>query len=66
MIKTDILQYLLGNLASFEAHLKGLRKIVRMRGGIDALGWPTLLKPLLNGYVLLSRLLEELPSNIKL
>lgn len=37
--------YLLNNLVAFHANLVGLRGLVALRGGLDALGWPTLLKP---------------------
>lgn len=32
-------------------HLAGLRQIVALRGGVDQLGWPTLLKPSVIGHV---------------
>jgi hypothetical protein len=33
------------DLGAFQIHLEALRSIVASRGGIDALGWPKLLKP---------------------
>ncbi|KAI1608489.1 hypothetical protein EDD36DRAFT_448313 [Exophiala viscosa] len=41
--------YLNNDLAAFETHLGGLRKIVELRGGLDQLGWPLVLKPYLLG-----------------
>lgn len=32
--------YLLNDMAAFEMHLKGIRSLVAMRGGLDALSWP--------------------------
>ena len=37
--------YLLNDLRAFHTNLLGLRSLVSLRGGLDALGWPTLLKP---------------------
>lgn len=37
--------YLVNNLTAFHANLIGLRQLVSLRGGLEALGWPTLLKP---------------------
>jgi hypothetical protein len=37
--------YLIGNLPSFRAHLYGMRRIIQLRGGIDALGWQAYLRP---------------------
>ena len=37
--------YLLNDLRAFQANLLGLRRLVDLRGGVDALGWPALLKP---------------------
>ncbi|KAK5055203.1 hypothetical protein LTR84_012952 [Exophiala bonariae] len=37
--------YLLNDLAAFEMHIGGLRHIVALRGGLDQLGWPMVLKP---------------------
>ena len=42
-------QYLLNDLTAFEVHLGGLRRIVSLRGGLDQLGWPLILKPYLIG-----------------
>ena len=43
------IDYLLNDLTSFQVHLLGLRQIVALRGGLENLGWPMLLKPSLIG-----------------
>ena len=37
--------YLLNDLRSFEANIIGLRQLLALRGGADALGWSALVKP---------------------
>lgn len=37
--------YLWNDLSAFQSNLEGLRQIVALRGGLNALAWPTLLKP---------------------
>ncbi|KAK4937473.1 hypothetical protein LTR10_021925 [Elasticomyces elasticus] len=44
-----LFQYLNNDLTAFEMHLGGLRKIVDLRGGLDNLGWPLILRPYLLG-----------------
>jgi hypothetical protein len=39
------IDYLTGDVHAFQIHLAGLRRLIAARGGLDALGWPTLLKP---------------------
>jgi hypothetical protein len=39
------INYHLNDMAAFEMHLEGMRSLVTMRGGLDALGWPLILKP---------------------
>ncbi|KPI42793.1 uncharacterized protein AB675_2033 [Cyphellophora attinorum] len=39
------IDYLLNDLASLGAHLKGLRHVIGLRGGLEAVGFPLLLKP---------------------
>jgi hypothetical protein len=39
--------FMAGDTKAFEMHLYGMRQIVALRGGIDQLGWPTILKPYL-------------------
>ena len=39
--------YLLNDLTAFHANLLGLRRLVDLRGGVESLGWPNLLKPAL-------------------
>ena len=41
----------MNDMSAFEMHLGGLRQIIALRGGIDQLGWPTILKPALIGYI---------------
>ncbi|KIV81687.1 hypothetical protein PV11_03857 [Exophiala sideris] len=41
--------YLNNDLTAFEMHLGGLRKLVDLRGGLDNLGWPLILRPYLLG-----------------
>lgn len=41
------LNYLLNDLSAFGTNLAGLQRIVSLRGGINTLGWPRLLKPAL-------------------
>jgi hypothetical protein len=40
---------MMNDIVAFEMHLGGLRQIVALRGGVDQLGWPTILKPYLIG-----------------
>lgn len=37
--------YLWDDLAAFESNLAGLRQIIALRGGLDSLAWPSLLRP---------------------
>lgn len=39
------IDYLFNDMIAFETHLKGMRSLVATRGGLDALGWPLMLKP---------------------
>ncbi|KIW69955.1 hypothetical protein PV04_02267 [Phialophora macrospora] len=41
--------FMMNDIVAFEMHLGGLRQIVALRGGVDQLGWPTILKPYLIG-----------------
>ncbi|KAK5061233.1 hypothetical protein LTR84_007775 [Exophiala bonariae] len=38
-------EYIRNDLVAFQVHLHALRRIVSSRGGVDALGWPKLLRP---------------------
>jgi hypothetical protein len=40
---------MMNDTTAFEMHLRGLRQIVALRGGVEHLGWPTILKPHLVG-----------------
>jgi hypothetical protein len=39
------IDYLLNDLHSLSAHLQGLRHVINLRGGLEAVGFPLLLKP---------------------
>lgn len=39
------INYLRNDLTAFQSNLQGLRQIITLRGGLNALGWPALLKP---------------------
>lgn len=43
------IDFLKNDMLAFQAHLAGLRHLVKLRGGLDALGWPTLLEPSIKG-----------------
>ncbi|KIV96031.1 hypothetical protein PV10_03613 [Exophiala mesophila] len=38
--------YLLNDMVAYGTHIEGMRRIIALRGGLDKLGWPTILKPL--------------------
>lgn len=33
-------------MVTYGTHIEGMRRIITLRGGVDKLGWPTVLKPL--------------------
>lgn len=45
-------QLLVNDMTAFQSHLGGLRILVQLRGGLDSLGWPELLKPSIIGCVI--------------
>ncbi|KAK5276494.1 hypothetical protein LTR40_011549, partial [Exophiala xenobiotica] len=42
-------EYLMGNMSAYQVHVRGLKLIVDLRGGLDSLGWVGLLKPAVTG-----------------
>ncbi|ETN43052.1 uncharacterized protein HMPREF1541_02210 [Cyphellophora europaea CBS 101466] len=43
------IDFLMSDMVTFQTHLSGLRRLVALRGGIEFLGWPSLLKPSIVG-----------------
>ncbi|KAK7887883.1 hypothetical protein LTR67_009277 [Exophiala xenobiotica] len=44
-------EYLMGNMSAYQVHVRGLKRIVDLRGGLDSLGWVGLLKPAVTGVL---------------
>jgi len=39
----------MGNMSAYDAHVRGLKRLVDLHRGLDSLGWVGLLKPAVTG-----------------